>query len=230
MRHTPYVRQDSSAPTTFIFIRHAQAADRDDRGQLRLSGQVDLPLTRRGRRQAKLLRHVAHRLRPVDALYTSTLRRAVETARPLAEALALEVRRWPSLREISCGRLDGQSIADVRTRYPRLWTANLAQADDDFRWPGGESYRSFRRRVLCAVRRIAHAHAGGRVVVVTHAGVISQVLGLLAGEAASRWEPFRPGPASITAVRWRHTTGSLLSFDERWHTGIGQVASRTLME
>ena len=209
----PKVQPHTPEPTSLVLIRHAQAADRDAHGVLRLSGQVDLPLTQHGRGQADALRQLAPSLGPVDALYTSTLRRARETARPLAEALGVDVRRWRSLREISCGQLDGLSITEVRTNYPDLWDANLAQADDDFCWPGGETYRSFRRRVMRAVRRIIRTHPGGRVVIVTHAGVISQVLGTLADEPASRWERFRPGTASLTEVSWRGTTGTLVRFD-----------------
>jgi 2,3-bisphosphoglycerate-dependent phosphoglycerate mutase len=136
-----------------------------------LCGQVDLPLTRRGRLQAQQLCQAAMRLRRVDALYTSTLRRAIDTSRPLANELALEARRWASLREISRGVLDGLPVVEVKRAYAKLWEANLAQSDGDFGWPGGETYHDFRKRVLRAVQRIAQTHAGGRVLIVTHAGV-----------------------------------------------------------
>ncbi len=223
------MQQHTSEATRLVFIRHAQAADRDAHGDLRLSGQVDLPLTRHGRRQAEALRHIARSLQPVEGLYTSTLLRARETAAPLGKALGMHPRPWRSLREISCGELDGLSITEVRTRYRRLWDANLAQADDDFQWPGGETYRSFRRRVMRAVQRIVQTHAGGRVVIVTHAGVISQVVGMLAGEPASRWERFRPGPASVTEVNWLHTTGTVLRFDVHWHHLAGVDDSPALI-
>ena len=209
--------QQSTRATSLVFIRHAQAADRDAEGQLLLCGQVDLPLTRRGRLQAEQLRQAIAGLRSVDALYTSTLRRAVETSRPLAQQLALKPKRWPSLREISCGVLDGMPVTDVKRTYPELWDANLAQADGDFRWPGGESYDGFRKRVLRAVQQIARTHAGGRVLIVTHAGVISQVLGALTGEPAARWEVFRPAPATLTEVRWEGRTGTLVRFNDQYH-------------
>jgi 2,3-bisphosphoglycerate-dependent phosphoglycerate mutase len=139
------VQQHTSLPTTLLLIRHAQAADRDPEGELLLSGQVDLALTRQGRLQAERLRRLAARLCPIDAVYSSTLRRAIDTARPLAEELGLLPRAWPTLRESSCGRLDGLSIAEVRRKYPRLWQTNMAQSDNDFRWPGGETYAQFRR-------------------------------------------------------------------------------------
>ncbi len=224
------MQQHTSLPTTLVLIRHAQAADRDPEGQLLLSGQVDLSLTRHGRMQAERLRHLDGHLRSVQAIYTSTLRRAIDTARPLADELKLVPRAWPSLCEISCGRLDGMSVAQVRRDYPRLWHANIAQNNDDFCWPGGETYTQFRHRVLRAVQRIARTHAGGRVVIVTHAGVISQIVGYLTDEPAARWEVFRPYLATLTEMRWRGRTGVLVHFGDAWNANCEGQCTRLLRD
>jgi probable phosphoglycerate mutase len=213
-------QQSSPLETTLVLIRHARAADRDGEGRLRLCGHLDVPLTRRGQLEARRLGPAIARLGRVDALYSSTLRQALATAEPVARELGLEPRRWASLREVSCGVLDGALVAQIKQRYPALWSANLAQADERFSWPGGETYQAFRRRVLRSIGRIALAHAGGRVVIVTHTGVISQLLGHLAGESPARWERYRPGPASLTVVRWTagaSRLGRLLRFDDRRH-------------
>jgi alpha-ribazole phosphatase/probable phosphoglycerate mutase len=55
------------------------------------------------------------------------------------------------------------------------------------------------------------------VLVVTHAGVISQILGALRGVRPARWEPLRPGNASLTSVTWQGDGGELLRFDDREH-------------
>ena len=70
-------------------------------------------------------------------------------------------------------------ISEVQQRYPKLWEENEAQQNENFSWPDGETYRRFRRRVLRVVNAIARRHEGQRVLVVTHAGVINQVLGTL---------------------------------------------------
>jgi broad specificity phosphatase PhoE len=93
----------------------------------------------------------------------------------------------------------------------------MAQTDNDFRWPGGETYAQFRQRVLRAVQRIARTHAGGRVLIVTHAAVISQILGYLTDEPAARWEAFRPECATLTEVGWRGSTGVLVHFGDAWN-------------
>jgi broad specificity phosphatase PhoE len=107
-----------------------------------------------------------------------------------------------ALREIHCGALEGMPIAAVQRTHADLWQRNVAQNDDEFTWPGGESYRGFRTRVTDAMARIATAHAGQRVAVVTHAGVISQVLGTLRGRPAAQWQHDRPEPLSATEVIW----------------------------
>jgi broad specificity phosphatase PhoE len=130
-----------------------------------------------------------------------------------------------SLREIHCGRLEGVPLVEVQRRYPSLWQANLRQTDDGFRWPGGESYRDFRRRVLRAVATVANAHPGQQVMIVTHAGVISQVLGALNGIRAARWEAFRPSNASLTIVDWADGTGHVRTFDDHAHLGPDGLAA-----
>jgi len=119
------------------------------------------------------------------------------------------------LREIACGSLDGLPLAEVQARHPALWRRNLAQVDENFTWPGGESYRGFRRRVVRAVTMLAAAHLGERIVVVTHAGAISQLLGALHAESPARWEAFRVGNGSVTELHWQGYQAALVRYNLR---------------
>jgi broad specificity phosphatase PhoE len=120
----------------------------------------------------------------------------------------------PDLREIGCGAADGRSVHEVRASYPEHWGRNERQDDDDFRWPGGESYREFRERCLRAVRRIAARHPGACVAVFTHTGVVTQLIGAIRGFPAARWSAYRPKNGSITVIDWDGPAGRLVSFDE----------------
>jgi broad specificity phosphatase PhoE len=151
----------------------------------------------------------------VEALYSSPLTRAAETARAAPEPL--QARFLKSLAEIHCGFAEGLPLHQVRRIFPDHWRRNSAQDNEEFRWPGGETYRFFRRRVLRAIRGIARRHPGGKVLIVTHAGVVNQVLGWLAGQSAARWENFRPGNTGITELLWTDTSGQVVSFDDRSH-------------
>lgn len=188
--------------TTILLIRHGHTAGNARGPDVRMSGWTDLPLSPEGQFQAlALARHLATSGRP-SVVYASPLQRAVHTGRAIAGACAAPLVLEAGLREINCGAADGLTLAEVKARYPRAWAANLAQDDADFRWPGGESYRELRARAWCALHAIAVRHPGARIAVVTHAGVITQVLGRIAGESAARWEAMRPRNASVTELLW----------------------------
>lgn len=211
------------AGTTLLLIRHAQPEGHE--GALRrLSGWYDVGLSCTGRTQAALL---ARRLRQenLEALYSSPLRRAADTAGEIARCTGLPVTYSAMLKEIYCGEVEGQLLDQVRHRYHEHWDKNLRQEDPDFRWPGGESYSEFRERCLDGIARIAAKHAAQRVAIVTHAGVISQIIGHIHGVSPARWEPCRPGPASVTTISRQAGCAALLFFDDRAHLRDQQDAT-----
>ncbi|WP_437947696.1 histidine phosphatase family protein [Sorangium sp. So ce296] len=203
-------------PCLLFLVRHGRTAGNRGGPATPMSGWTDTPLDARGREEAEALGRRLARGPAFDTVYASPLSRALETARIAAGAWG-PVRPHDGLREICCGDVDGAPIEEVKARHAALWEANLRQDDDDFRWPGGESYREFRARCLATIGAIAAAHPGQRALVVTHAGVIGQILGALHGVPAARWEPFRPGNASLTSLSWQGERGVLLRFDDREH-------------
>ena len=204
------------SPATIILVRHA-AVDCSSNGFSILCGKHDVALSPVGWLQVDALRRRLAAEPFPTALYSSPLRRALETARAAPRDLFHKMRVLESLAEIDCGAVDGLLIEEVQRKYPEIWLRNSAQLEEDFCWPGGESYRCFRKRVLCAIRAIAQAHPGERVLVVTHAGVVNQVLGAISGQSAARWEVPRPGYASLTTVLWNGDRGCLECFDDRSH-------------
>ncbi|WP_437282163.1 histidine phosphatase family protein [Sorangium sp. So ce375] len=203
-------------PCLLILARHGRTAGNRAGLATPMSGWTDTPLDERGREEAETLGRRLAGGPAFDAVYASPLSRALETARIAAGAWG-PVRPHDGLREICCGDVDGHPIEEVKSRHAALWEAHLRQADDDFRWPGGESYRELRARCLAAIQAIAAAHPGQRVLVVTHAGVIGQILGALHGIPAACWEAFRSGNASLTSLSWQGDRGVLLRFDDREH-------------
>jgi broad specificity phosphatase PhoE len=205
--------------TRLILVRHAQTASNGGDPDPRLSGWTDLPLSPAGREQVgKLQRHFHHQP-PADALYSSPLERARDTAWAIVHASRTPVRLLDDLREIGCGDVDGMHVSEVKRLWPELWEENLRQENEHFRWPGGESYLEFRERSLNTVRSIVSAHPGERVIVVTHAGVISQVLGTLHKLSSACWARFRPENASLTELEWTRLEDvpRLISFNAHSH-------------
>jgi broad specificity phosphatase PhoE len=181
--------------TTLLLARHGETDWNRDR---RWQGHADRPLTERGRAQAEEL---AERLADValDAVYSSDLRRARETAEAVARAQELVVVQLPELREVDVGSWEGLTRAGAETRFPdgfRRWLAGGTGWDD------GESYGEMSARVLDAVDGIARENEGGRVLIVSHGGPIRAIHGAALGmdvEAYRRVRPVEPN-ARLSAV------------------------------
>jgi broad specificity phosphatase PhoE len=199
-----------SMSTRITLIRHAAA----DTGS-RLCGCFDVRLSLEGRRQLHALA-TRRRVRPApDALFSSPLIRAQEVGALLAARWSLELHSANWAREIHCGLLEGMPLDQIRHRFADVWQQNEAQNDDTFAWPGGETYARFRARIVAGLRATASAHTGGRVAIVTHAGVISQVLGLIRQRPAAVWSEDRPAPLTGTDVMWTgNGPGTVVAFND----------------
>jgi probable phosphoglycerate mutase len=147
--------------TTILLARHGETNWNRER---RWQGHAPTALNEHGRAQALAL---AERLAGVelDAVYSSDLPRALQTAEIVAAARGLEPIPEPGLREIDVGSRQGLTAAAVGER---AWD--------------GESYEAHRERVLTAVRRIAERHPGGRLLAVTHGGSLRRVQEAVLGE------------------------------------------------
>ena len=158
--------------TELILIRHGET---DWNLQGRFQGQIDVPLNATGQRQAALTaERLAREGLRFDAFYCSDLLRTRQTAAPAAARLALAAAPDAGLREQHFGVLEGLSFDEVRARHPELLAAWLRH-DPDYALPEGESVRAFHARVVDALRTLAERHAGARLAVVTHGGVLDMV-------------------------------------------------------
>lgn len=203
--------------TRFLLIRHAHTHANAGGAHVPMCGWTDVPLSPEGERQVQALCNHLKRAPALEAIYSSPLRRASGTAAPLASSRSRPLRLCDALREIHCGEVDGVAVSEVQQRFSELWQANLRQEDPGFRWPGGESYTEFRSRSLETVRALAAEHAGRTVALVTHAGVINQIVGSIQGISPARWEPYRPRNSSVTEVLWEGESGVLVDFDDVRH-------------
>ena len=118
------------------------------------------------------------------ALYASPLSRALHTAQAISDALALDVREERDLAEYCLGDWEGRRYSDLH-KTERMW--ERMGEDPDYAPPGGESPRRVATRVANALRRIAAAHAGERVITVSHGGAMTLGLGLLLDGVANAW-------------------------------------------
>ena len=181
--------------TTILIARHGQS---DWNHEKRWQGHADRPLTERGREQAQAL---ADRLAHIelDAVYSSDLKRARDTAAVVAGSQGLELRQLPDLREVDVGSWSGLTRDEAQERFPE----GFARWRDGYPgWKDGETYEAMTDRVLRAVDEIAAEHEGGRVLVVSHGGPIRAMHAAALGlnvHAYRRLRPVEPN-ARLSAV------------------------------
>jgi len=176
----------------------------------RVQGWLDSPLTQAGVAQARLLaaRLAGERL---DRLFASDLGRARETAAPIAERLGLDVELDAGLRERAYGVLEGCTWAEAEHGHPEAY-ARVAARDPAYVVPGGESAEAFHARVIDAVQRIASAHAGARVAIVAHGGVLGVLFRHASGLPLDAPRTHTLANASVNFLRYG---GGALAI-ERW--------------
>lgn len=155
--------------TRLVLIRHAEP-EASVHG--RVYGALDVALSKRGLHDAKKLASTVRGL-ALDAVYASPLRRAVETAIPLARERGLELTLHEGLREVDFGELEGRTYEEIGEDHADLFRA-WATNPSAIRFPGGEDYVGLKARVLTAVEEIRERTTSAAIV--AHGGVNRVVL------------------------------------------------------
>jgi phosphoserine phosphatase len=171
--------------TTILLARHGET---DWNREGRFQGHADPPLNRTGRAQAVDL-SAALMAEQLAAVYSSPLRRALETAEVLAASHGLEPVPVDDLREVDVGSWSGLTRAEVEERFPAQFARWLDYGQG---WEDGETYEEMGRRAVDALLRLAAAHDGERVLAVTHGGPIRAALAFADGTTHA--EARRLGP------------------------------------
>jgi broad specificity phosphatase PhoE len=167
-------------PTDLLLTRHGETVTNREG---RFCGHAETALTDIGIEQARALGRRLAGIR-IDAVYTSDYTRAIDTA-----GIALEGRRLtpsfdPDLRELHYGEWELQRERDVaRAPVWRTEYARMRAEDPAWRPPGGENIAEVRARTCAALNRIATAHTGRTVLVVTHGTAINCMLSAVLGMA-----------------------------------------------
>jgi len=181
------------AVTLLLLVRHALT---DSTGKTLTGWTPGVHLSERGQEQAEEL---ADRLAgaPISAVYSSPLERCRETTAPLAASAGLRVRTRADLGEVKYGEWTNRPLSQVsRTR---LWVA-VQSNPSSARFPGGESLLECQTRVAREAARIAAAHPGRAVVLVSHGDPIRLLLAHLAGVHTDHFQRLVVSPASVSAV------------------------------
>ena len=198
--------------TEIWLVRHGETPWNVER---RVQGWEDIPLNGTGVGQAQALgRHLAQLQATgteIDAIYTSDLRRAHQTAAILSESLGLDTSLEPGVRERHFGVLQGLIFTSTEEHQPEA-TAIWRSREPEAALPGGESLGTFHRRVVGAIEALARKHPGQRIVVVSHGGAMdvmwrhAQGVDLRAPRAApllnASINRLQVGPRGWTILSW----------------------------
>jgi probable phosphoglycerate mutase len=177
--------------TTFFLIRHASC---DGLGQTLWGRTLGICLNEEGKLQAGQL---AERCQGFDAVYSSPLERALETADALASRMKLEVTSSAALNEIDYGEWSGKTFeqlhCDERWRH-----FNSRRSMTSI--PGGESFLEVQNRVVKEIDRLSHEHRDGCVALVSHADPIRAAVAYFAATPIDLIERFEISPCSVSVI------------------------------
>jgi probable phosphoglycerate mutase len=189
--------------TRLLLVRHGEIGANRER---RWHGSTESDLTSRGHEQVRrLAAHLARAHHGVAAVHTSPLRRAQQTARPIAAA--------PGLAEFGIGVLENESYDDLVG--PHRFLERIAE-DLDWAPSGGESLGAVAARVTAAWAVIARAHPAAPVVAVSHGAAIAAGLALLLDRDPRAWTRYHQRNASVSELELAPTP-RLLAFDRVDH-------------
>ena len=201
--------------TTLILIRHGESASNLVNV---IAGHLDVPLTDLGLEQARQTEaHLASM--PIDAIYSSDLQRALNTAKPHAERRGLCVIPDPELREICCGRWEGKAREELEKTDTKAYCEGFRHHYFGFTMPEGESEHACRARFYNAVQRIAGQHAGKTVLIVSHGAVIRSFWAAIRGltdEEANKVQDY-PSNASYSVAEFDGERFTPIQFSQDSH-------------
>ncbi len=198
-------------PTRILAIRHGETGWNVEG---RIQGQLDVPLNEMGRWQVNRLA-LAVTDEEIDAVYSSDLLRAMETAQAVSRGCGLAVVTDVGLRERGFGEFEGLTYAEINARWPDVGE-RWRRRDPTFGAPGGETLDDFYARSIETATRLAAHHPGQTIALVSHGGVMDclyRAATHLALDAPRSWQLGNAAinrllytPQGFTLVGWSDTS------------------------
>lgn len=181
------------ARTLLLLVRHGVTPTT---GQVLPGRAPGLHLAEQGNKQAQ---RFAERLQglAVDAIYSSPMERALETAAPAAEATGLKVTHDDGLLECDFGTWTGAALSEL---YKLPQWREVQSSPSTFRFPDGESFSEMQERMVAALENIAAAHPGGVVICFSHADTIKAAVAHAMGTPLDNFQRIYINPASVSVI------------------------------
>lgn len=202
--------------TRLLLVRHGETAWNADG---RLQGHLDIPLNDVGRAQAgRLAAALVDEREPIDAIYSSDLARALQTAQAVADATGVPVTALATLRERCFGAFQGRSFAAIEAELPHD-AERWRRRDPDWAPPGGgESLLRFQERITQIVCGLAAQNIGKHVAVFTHGGVLDVLYRAATGLGLQDARTWQLDNAAINRLLWTPDGGlTLVGWADSFH-------------
>lgn len=186
------------ARNTVFIVRHGE-------NPANLTGEfsyrrIDYPLNDTGRRQAQQTA-AYFRDQRINAIFSSPLKRAVETAQIIAQPLGLPVTALESFREVNVGTLEGRATQENWALHDRIFEDWLVRDQPESTFPGGENLTRLVARVRDGLRTVVAGRDGQRLVVAAHGGIlVASIRALCPGTTLADLEPLRIANCAITEL------------------------------
>ncbi len=210
------MNEDVPPITRITAIRHGETAWNV---ATRIQGQLDISLNDTGYWQAEQT-GLALAGESVDAIYSSDLARAYETALAIAKHHGLDVQIDRGLREREFGIFQGKTFAEIEAQLPEqamLWRKRVP----DFAPEGGESLLQFRVRVTQCLSVLAAQNVGKQIIIVSHGGVMDVIYREATGLELQAPRTWQLGNASINRVMFNGEHFSLIGWSDTSHLATG---------
>jgi broad specificity phosphatase PhoE len=143
----------------------------------RIQGRSDPDLSPNGHTQSQALLEQL-KDRPLSAIYTSTLKRSLLTAQPIADHFGLPIQRQPELNEIAFGILEGKQFLGFDQEVKSEWE-RFKENRFSYHMPEAENYTDVLNRIKPFAERILQTHRGEEILIVGHRVVNQMLIGVL---------------------------------------------------
>ena len=200
-----------------LLLRHGET---DWNFQGRCQGVTDLDLNGTGIQQAKEIAAYLSRER-IDAVYSSNLKRAIQTASAISRPHNLAVTIQNNFRELHHGELEGLTFSEIQTTYPDFihkWRDEPA----NLLIPGGERLVDVERRAWKEMERVVRSHHSHETVVVaTHHFPIVTILCRITGTPLNNYRSFHVDPCGLNHITYNHKDGwRIIQINDRGFIGL----------
>jgi broad specificity phosphatase PhoE len=198
--------------TKVYLVRHGQT---EWNKKLTFRGKIDIPLNETGHREAKAISE-ALKDKNIEVIYTSPLRRSIETTEPIAKLFHLEIVPIQGLVDISYGEWEGLTFNEVKKRYSDQYK-KWEKRPDLVRFPNGETLNEVRDRSFRAFKNIVKENPGKSILIIPHRVINKVLICSILGLSNSHFWEIKQDTGCINLIEYSNERFTLSLMNDTCH-------------